>query len=163
MKILTSKQEKFCIEVLKQPSLSEAYRIAYDAENMSTESINVNASKLMSDTKIALRVSELREKLEKKELYNLEESIKSDLRLLNKYESALNVLENKDSKKDDVDLAIRTLKYIGITGYNSAQDRLSKQLGFFEKDNKQKATENKNIAPKEWVAFDKFRRENEKK
>jgi len=39
---------------------SEAYRQAYNAENMKEASINVNASKLLADAKIALRIKELK-------------------------------------------------------------------------------------------------------
>lgn len=39
---------------------SEAYRQAYNAENMKEASINVNASKLLTDAKIALRIKELK-------------------------------------------------------------------------------------------------------
>lgn len=56
---LTPKQEAFCLAYLKTGNASEAYRQAYNAENMKPESINVNASKLLSNTKVALRLAEL--------------------------------------------------------------------------------------------------------
>jgi phage terminase small subunit len=58
---LTPKQENFCLAYLETGNASEAYRRAYDAENMKPESINVNACKLLADAKIALRLDELRE------------------------------------------------------------------------------------------------------
>lgn len=57
---LTPKQEAFCLAYLETGNASEAYRRAYNASNMKPESINVNASKLLSDAKIALRLDELR-------------------------------------------------------------------------------------------------------
>lgn len=57
---LTPKQENFCLAYLETGNASEAYRRAYDAEKMKPESINVNASKLLSDAKVALRIEELR-------------------------------------------------------------------------------------------------------
>ena len=135
---LTSKQEMFCIEVVKQPTLSDAYRIAYDAKNMSPEVVNNEASLLMKNRDISVRVSELKNEIKEKELYTLEKSIKRDLSLIQRYEGALDVLENKKSEKKDIEVAERLIKFIGVTGYNSAQDRLSKQSGFFEKDNTQK-------------------------
>jgi phage terminase small subunit len=57
---LTPKQEAFCLAYLKTGNASEAYRQAYSAANMKPESINVNASKLLSNTKVALRLEELR-------------------------------------------------------------------------------------------------------
>lgn len=135
---LTKKQEIFCKEVVKQDTYSAAYRIAYDAKNMSDETIHVKASELMSDGKIKVRVQELKKEIEKKELYTIERSIKRDLSLIERYEAALDVLENKDADSKDIEAAERTIKFITVSGYNSAQDRLSKQHGFFERDNNQK-------------------------
>lgn len=57
---MTPKQEAFCLAYIETGNASEAYRRAYDAENMKPESVNVNASKLLADTKIKLRVAELK-------------------------------------------------------------------------------------------------------
>lgn len=57
---------------LETGNASEAYRRAYDAENMKPESINVNASKLLSDTKVTLRLEELRAPVREKALLTLE-------------------------------------------------------------------------------------------
>jgi phage terminase small subunit len=57
---LTIKQEKFCMVYVETGNASEAYRQAYNAENMKEASINVNASKLLTDAKIALRIKELK-------------------------------------------------------------------------------------------------------
>ncbi len=57
---LTAKQEHFAREVASGLNQSDAYRDAYDASKMKPASINVNASKLMADAKIAQRVAELR-------------------------------------------------------------------------------------------------------
>ncbi len=48
------------------------------------------------------------------------------------------VLEDLDSKTKDIEAAERTIKYIGSHGYNSAQERVSKQHGWFKPDNDQK-------------------------
>lgn len=138
---LTTKQERFCIEVVKQPTLSAAYRIAYNVENTTDKSVNELASTLMKDIKIISRVSELKNKVESKELYTLEESIKKDLKLIKRYEDALSILENKDAQVDDLTAAERTIKFITSSGYSSAQDRLAKKQGWFEKDNSQRKAE----------------------
>src|SRR3990172_1571822 len=56
---LTKKQEHFCLEWVKSGNASEAYRLAYDAENMSPEAINVAACRLLKNTKVVLRIEEL--------------------------------------------------------------------------------------------------------
>lgn len=58
---LTPKQENFCLAYLETGNASEAYRRAYDSENMTPGTINVKASELLSNDKIAVRLSELRE------------------------------------------------------------------------------------------------------
>lgn len=57
---LTPKQEKFAQAVVAGESLSDAYRMSYKCDKMSDNAINVQASKLSKDPKIALRVDELR-------------------------------------------------------------------------------------------------------
>ena len=44
-------------------SQADAYRSAYSCKRMSDNSIYVNASKLVNDTKVALRIKELRAEL----------------------------------------------------------------------------------------------------
>lgn len=56
---LTQKQEKFCQAYIETGNASEAYRTAYAADKMKPEAIHVNASKLLDNAKVALRVSEL--------------------------------------------------------------------------------------------------------
>ena len=135
---LTNKQELFCQEYMKTGNKSEAYRRAYSTSNMSESSINVNASNMDKNTKIALRIKELQDKQKKKYEYTLEKSVKRDLNLIKTFEAALEILQNIYSNEQEISAADRTIKYIGATGYSQAQDRLSKQLGFYEKDNKQK-------------------------
>lgn len=61
--MLTDKQEKFCINIaLKGMTQIDAYKDAYDAENMGDDTIYVAASNLISNHKISIRINELREK-----------------------------------------------------------------------------------------------------
>jgi phage terminase small subunit len=63
---LTPKQEAFAQAYVETSNASEAYRRSYNAENMKPDSIHVNASKLLADAKVSLRVEELREELRQK-------------------------------------------------------------------------------------------------
>lgn len=60
---MTPKQEAFCIAYIETGNASDAYRSAYSAAKMKPESVNVNASKLLANAKIALRVAELKSEL----------------------------------------------------------------------------------------------------
>ena len=63
---LTIKQENFCNYYVESGNASDAYRRAYDCGKMKDESIVVNASKLLNNTNIALRLSELKSILQEK-------------------------------------------------------------------------------------------------
>lgn len=57
---LTPKQEAFCLAYIETGNASEAYRRSYDAGKMQPATINVKASQLLADDKIAVRVAELK-------------------------------------------------------------------------------------------------------
>lgn len=135
---ITKKQEIFCQEVVNQDSQSDAYRIAYSTKRMTAKQIHEEASKLMKNPKVSQRLNEIKKTISEKKLYTLERSVKRDLNLIERYEAALEVLENKRSTLKSLETAERTIKFIGAQGYNAAQDRLSKQHGFFERHNNQK-------------------------
>lgn len=59
---LTPKREAFALAFVETGNASEAYRRAFDATKMKPASIAVNASKLLADAKVALRVQELQSK-----------------------------------------------------------------------------------------------------
>jgi len=63
---LTKKQEKFIAELLRGKSQHDAYKAAYDTSRMKDSSIDVNASKLAKNAKVALRLEQLRTKVEKR-------------------------------------------------------------------------------------------------
>lgn len=57
---MTPKQENFCLSYIETGNASEAYRRSYDAEKTSEPVINVEATKLLANPKIAIRLAELR-------------------------------------------------------------------------------------------------------
>lgn len=58
---LTPKQEAFARAYVETSNASEAYRRAYNAENMKRESIAVEACKLLDDPNVAQMVQSLKE------------------------------------------------------------------------------------------------------
>lgn len=56
---LTPKQENFCLAYLETGNASEAYRRAYDAENMKAATIHSRASELLDNSEITARLAEL--------------------------------------------------------------------------------------------------------
>ena len=72
---LTTKQEIFVQRLIEGNSQREAYKFAYNCENMKDESIDVEASKLFNSPKIIQRYEELLEEHKQKALYTREEAI----------------------------------------------------------------------------------------
>lgn len=73
--MLTAKQELFVQKIIEGMSQADAYRSAYSCKNMSDNSIYVNASKLVADTKVAQRLKELREQLSKPSIMSAQERL----------------------------------------------------------------------------------------
>lgn len=71
--MLTAKQEKFVQGIIEGKSQADAYRAAYNTKNMTDKSIWVNASQLMSDTKVTQRLTELRNQLMKSSIMSAKE------------------------------------------------------------------------------------------
>lgn len=63
MNKLTPKQERFIQNIVSGMSQREAYKDAYNAENMKDETIDVQASKLFNNNKVSIRYKELMEEL----------------------------------------------------------------------------------------------------
>ena len=73
--MLTPKQEAFVQNIIQGMSQADAYRSAYSCKNMSDNSIYVNASKLVADAKVALRIKELRDELAKPSIMSAQERL----------------------------------------------------------------------------------------
>jgi len=58
---LTPKQEAFARRYVETGNASDAYRFAYNADNMKLATINRNAHELASSSKVATRVRELQD------------------------------------------------------------------------------------------------------
>ena len=105
--MLTPKQENFCIVYLETGNASEAYRQSYNAENMKPDSINVNASKLLADAKIAQRLEELRAPIIKKAQLTVED-------LLRELEEARQLAIQTESPAPAVSATMGKAKLLGL-------------------------------------------------
>ncbi len=84
--MLTPKEERFAQLVAGGATYSDAYRGAYDAENMSDPAINTEASRLANNPKISPRIKALKEAAAEAAtiaaLWSREKSIKTKLHAL---------------------------------------------------------------------------------
>lgn len=83
---LTAKQEAFAQAIADGLGQADAYRFAYDAEQMKDETVYPNASRLMNNSKVAARVAELKSQVAEKQLWTREMSVKG---LMSAYRIAL--------------------------------------------------------------------------
>lgn len=75
---LTPNQESFAQKYLELGNASEAYRQSYDAANMMAKTVWEEASRLLSNHKVAARVNELRAELAKRHAVTID-SISAEL------------------------------------------------------------------------------------
>lgn len=70
----TPKQEKFCQNIAKGMTHSEAYKKAYNPPKMSKEAIWVEAHRTLKSPNVSLRVKELQEQQEEELKYTVKDS-----------------------------------------------------------------------------------------
>lgn len=107
---LTSKQEAFAQAVASGMSQVDAYRSSYDvSDTAKPEGLYVDASKLMSDPNIALRVTLLKDEIAAKALWTREDSVRT----------LKSVIEGND-KGSEVTGAVKVLNE--MHGYNAPKE-----------------------------------------
>lgn len=105
--MLTPKQEKFCIVYLETGNASEAYRQSYDAENMSQNALNREASVMLDNPKIAQRLEQLRAPIIKKAQLTVED-------LLRELEEARQLAIQTESPAPAVSATMGKAKLLGL-------------------------------------------------
>ncbi len=102
---LTTKQELFVQSLIQGYSQREAYKMAYEADNMKDETIDSKASILFKTEKVRARYEELKNELKEKAFYTVE-----------KANDDLNWIKNK--AKEDIEY--RGLKQANSNAYLNA-------------------------------------------
>ena len=73
--MLTPKQEQFVQNILEGMTQADAYRSAYNTKRMTDKTIWENASRLMADSKVTARLTELRNELAKPSIMSAQERL----------------------------------------------------------------------------------------
>jgi uncharacterized protein YmfQ (DUF2313 family) len=133
MKKLTDKQEKFAQLVVKLGNQSESYRQAYDVkETTTTESVNVQASVLMSDLNISLRVEELREQTKKAHAIDRDRMVKYNLRLVEAWEELWELGKKENKTKEEIQRFYLCKDLVKGSDYKSCLAEISKLTGLYQ-------------------------------
>lgn len=88
--MLTAKQEAFAQNIVAGMNQADAYRSAYDADNMSDNAIYREASLLMSRPKVAQRICDMRNELAKPTIMSAQERLEWLTGLIKDDESDVN-------------------------------------------------------------------------
>ncbi len=108
---LTIKQEIFIQRLIEGYSQREAYKFAYNCENMKDATIDNNAYKLMQNNEIITRYEELLNELKEKAFYTVEKA-NNDLNWI------------KEKAKEDIEC--RGLKQANANAYiNAVKEQIS--------------------------------------
>jgi uncharacterized protein YmfQ (DUF2313 family) len=119
--------------VVKLGNQSEAYRQAYDVkETTTTESVNVQASVLMSDLNISLRVEELREQTKKAHAIDRDRMVKYNLRLVEAWEELWELGKKENKTKEEIQRFYLCKDLVKGSDYKSCLAEISKLTGLYQ-------------------------------
>lgn len=95
--MLTAKEEKFSVNVFSGMTLTDAYKDAYNTDNMTDKTANEKASILAKKDKIRSRIQELREQANSKAILSViqRKEMLTDIAITN---------DNVDSKMKAIDI-----------------------------------------------------------
>jgi len=151
---LTVKQEKFAQNLFIGMTQREAYKAAYNAENMTDKSIDEEACRLAADLKMTSRISELEDELRLRNMVTIEKVV-AEYAKLGFFDPRKLFNDNGQPKEiaeldDDTAAAVAGLdiqevyegsgedrKFVGytkkykLTDKKSALDSMAKYLGMF--------------------------------
>lgn len=138
---LTPKQEKFVEEIAKGKTQYEAYITAYPkAKKWSRNAIDVAANRLMTNTKIVVRLNELRKLTDKKVEWTRKKALKTindvmemheqDIKRINEaYDEELNIKEQELQQW----VSLLSVKNIDVKGVQANIQRLMKEINNLKK------------------------------
>ena len=125
---LTPKQEKFAQGLFRKLSQAQAYREAYDAENMSNETIYNEASELAKNPEISMRVDQLNAEVAAMNMLSESYVIQNLMELQQRCMQKIPVMEwDKEAKE-----WVHTGEWkFDSAGANGALEKLGKYLKMF--------------------------------
>ena len=126
--MLTPKREKFCQEMAKLGNQRQAYKKAYNCENMKDETIDNNAYKLMQDNEIKTRLKELSDEIKNANIADAQEIQEALTRLI------------RGEIKEEVPMVIdneleMARKQVTPKDRIKAAETLAKMRGYFDMNN----------------------------
>lgn len=130
---LTDKQEKFAQLVVKYGNQSKAYREAYDvSDTTTTESVNVQASTLMANLNISLRVEEIRQEAKKAHQIDRDWIINQHKEIIDWYKELKELARKENLDKEEKGRIYMLKDLIKGADFRGSLDSITKILGLNE-------------------------------
>lgn len=114
---LTPKQEKFCQRYIETGNASLAYRDSYDCQNMKDETVNVKASELLKNGKIAVRLDELRSVHQERHDVTIDDMVA-------KYDEAYELAKQNSNPSAMISAISAKSRLLGLDKFNRTEIKL---------------------------------------
>ncbi|MEE3700298.1 terminase small subunit [Mannheimia haemolytica] len=126
---LTPKQEAFCLAYIETGNASEAYRQAYETEDMKSETVHRKAKELMDNGKITARIEELKAEHAERHKLTVDD-------LLAELEEARLLAKEKENPNAMTQATMGKAKLLGldkqVIDHTSSDDSLKPQIQLTE-------------------------------
>ncbi|GAB1664104.1 terminase small subunit [Mannheimia haemolytica] len=126
---LTPKQEAFCFAYIETGNASEAYRQAYETEDMKSETVHRKAKELMDNGKITARIEELKAEHAERHKLTVDD-------LLKELEEARILAREKENPNAMTQATMGKAKLLGldkqVIDHTSSDDSLKPQIQLTE-------------------------------
>ncbi|HHW7568801.1 TPA: terminase small subunit [Mannheimia haemolytica] len=126
---LTPKQEAFCLAYIETGNASEAYRQAYETEDMKPETVHRKAKELMDNGKITARIEELKAEHAERHKLTVDD-------LLAELEEARLLAKEKENPNAMTQATMGKAKLLGldkqVIDHTSSDDSLKPQIQLTE-------------------------------
>jgi len=145
---LTAKQEGFVLSILEGKSQIDAYKANYKCDTMSDDALYVRASEVMKNSKVSVRLEELRNEKAKESKWTLEKLIDEFVAVKEK------CMQEEPVTKYDKELGewIETGEYVFKEhGVIKALENIGKLLGHYEEKIKHSGEVKTNNPLKDWT------------
>ena len=134
MKELTPKEQNFAELCVTLGNQTEAYRQAFNPSKKDAEWLRINASKLASQTNIALTIDNLKEEASKTHGIDREFIINGLLEIISDVDYTFKLGKDKTLSKEDSKAFYRIMQQTKNTDKLRALETLAKMLGLNEPD-----------------------------
>ena len=126
-KVLTNKEIAFLDHYMENGSQTEAYRSAYNCENMKDATITNNAHVLIKKENVANDLTARRESLALRVQVKQVDIIKHYFKIIDDYNEAMRFAKSDDKKKQAA--SYRMANLINSSSYNSALKAIAEMTG----------------------------------